>query len=373
MSTISCSHFSSRWRAIAIAAGREGIARTFIADPLNFAYATGHRSREFDKRFRVLLLVIDQSGRANCLAPQIESEVLRSNCPELGVQLYDDDSAQTAVATFVQTSAKDTLGDLGIESGFLDRPCLPRQYYSSLGSIGRLADVSNALLQCRMMKDARERDCLVRAAEISQAAWMKALQQFFTGMRLADARNILAAELCLAGTDFNFPGHIELRNASRPRAATIEKGEVLWGDFGASYLGYQADISRRAVFGKSTSEQAVAHARAHRLLSQLVDLVRPGKPCHVIVREWLDRFSNIAGGAFPPTGRIGHGLGLSAAEPPSLSLGDVTILEPGMVLTPEPSFFTAAGEFVHLEEMIIVTETGAEFLSDGAQPLYETS
>ena len=67
--------------------------------------------------------------------------------------------------------------------------------------------------------------------------------------------------------------------------------------------------------------------------------------------------------------RIGHGLGLSAGEPPSLGPMDATILEAGMVVTPEPVFALPSGERVHVEETVIVTATGCEKLTTGAELL----
>jgi Xaa-Pro aminopeptidase len=77
---------------------------------------------------------------------------------------------------------------------------------------------------------------------------------------------------------------------------------------------------------------------------------------------------------YPPlvgSKRVGHGLGLSVAEPPSLGMGDDTILEPGMVLTPEPRFVIASGARIHIEEDIVITETGCELLTTGAYDLPE--
>ena len=61
-----------------------------------------------------------------------------------------------------------------------------------------------------------------------------------------------------------------------------------------------------------------------------------------------------------PKKRVGHGVGLSQAEAPSLGLADDTVLRPGMVLTPEPRFDLPTGERVHIEEVVVVTETGCE-------------
>jgi Xaa-Pro aminopeptidase len=62
-------------------------------------------------------------------------------------------------------------------------------------------------------------------------------------------------------------------------------------------------------------------------------------------------------------GRIGHGVGLMTTEPPSVALYDNTVLQAGMVLAIEPGKVTEDGIF-HVEQNVVVTETGHEIISD---------
>ena len=62
-------------------------------------------------------------------------------------------------------------------------------------------------------------------------------------------------------------------------------------------------------------------------------------------------------------GRLGHGLGMQLTEWPSLIAADTTVLEPGMVLTLEPSIDVGEGRILVHEENIVVTEEGPQWLS----------
>ena len=67
-------------------------------------------------------------------------------------------------------------------------------------------------------------------------------------------------------------------------------------------------------------------------------------------------------------GRMGHGLGAQLTEWPSLTASDETRLEPGMVITLEPGMEFAAGKMMVHEENIVITESGADWLSRRAAP-----
>jgi Xaa-Pro aminopeptidase len=62
-------------------------------------------------------------------------------------------------------------------------------------------------------------------------------------------------------------------------------------------------------------------------------------------------------------GRLGHGLGVTLTEWPSLTPLDTTELREGMVLTLEPSVNIAPGLIMVHEENIVLRAHGPELLS----------
>ena len=68
-------------------------------------------------------------------------------------------------------------------------------------------------------------------------------------------------------------------------------------------------------------------------------------------------------GADLAVGRMGHGLGMQLTECPSILPADHTELAPGMVLTLEPSVTLLSGQTMVHEENIVITETGARYLT----------
>ena len=66
--------------------------------------------------------------------------------------------------------------------------------------------------------------------------------------------------------------------------------------------------------------------------------------------------------------RIGHGIGMSRAEPPSLNEVEKELYRPGMVLALEPKVRSEKSA-VHLEEDVLITEKGPQFLTAGYRDL----
>ncbi len=99
-----------------------------------------------------------------------------------------------------------------------------------------------------------------------------------------------------------------------------------------------------------------------------IEAAGPGKPASVVDSEARKVIEKAGFGDFF-THRGGHGLGLSFHELPICAKGSPDILKPGMVLTTEPGIYLP-GEFgIRLEDNILVTETGAELISERG-PLY---
>ena len=77
----------------------------------------------------------------------------------------------------------------------------------------------------------------------------------------------------------------------------------------------------------------------------------------------MNKFLEAKGNLGGAVGRMGHGLGLQLTEPPSNKNGDKTILQPGFILTIEPSMEYERGKIIVHEENLVIRDDGAELLS----------
>ena len=63
-----------------------------------------------------------------------------------------------------------------------------------------------------------------------------------------------------------------------------------------------------------------------------------------------------------------HGFGIELHEDPMLRPGDKTVLKEGMVFNVEPFGFDKDGIGYHLEDLMVVTESGNRLLTHGLAP-----
>ncbi|MBV9358639.1 MAG: aminopeptidase P family protein, partial [Chloroflexi bacterium] len=147
----------------------------------------------------------------------------------------------------------------------------------------------------------------------------------------------------------------------------------VWMDAGCTVGGYWSDYSRAAVVGPPSAAQREAQALVHEATMAGVRLIRPGVPIGEIAAACEQRLAHfpfrITSSISGLAGRVGHGIGLDATEPPHVSASNHAPLTVGMVISVEPGVATEDGLF-HVEENVAVLEDGYEILSVAGRELY---
>lgn len=148
-------------------------------------------------------------------------------------------------------------------------------------------------------------------------------------------------------------------------SAPLEPGDVLMLDTGLVWDGYFCDFDRNWSVGPARPEVKSAHARLVEASDAAFEIARPGATASELFHAMNTVLTKEAEGT--DAGRLGHGLGMSLTEWPSLIPADQTVLEPGMVLTLEPGIAVGTKILVH-EENIVITEGAPRFLSPRIGP-----
>ncbi len=164
------------------------------------------------------------------------------------------------------------------------------------------------------------------------------------------------------------------RNSSSPHKTPenrkLEAG-FLTMDFGAVIDGYHSDMTRTVVIGKADAEMRRLYETVLAAQKAVLEVISVGKPNYEmdkIARDIID------GAGYKGTfgHSLGHGVGLEIHEGPNLSpRNDGAVLTAGNVVTVEPGIYIAGKYGCRIEDMVIITEDGAEDITGSAKELIE--
>lgn len=249
-----------------------------------------------------------------------------------------------------------------------------------------LADPGVTLARAKIRKTGDELECIRRAQRINEVAIADVAALLRPGARGTDLTGRLLERIVELGASGNtvdpvwqpMPASIAdgpftmtgdvvfpLPTTTRP----FERGDVVWVDNGIQYEGYQSDFGDTWIVGEAPDATARAQRTRYRaVVDAVVAAIRPGvtgRDLTRIAREvesgrrtpWLKHFY------------LAHGTGTESAEAPLVGtdLGDAydesIVLEAGTVLVLEPVIWDDGHAGYRAEDIVAVTETGAEVLS----------
>jgi len=155
-------------------------------------------------------------------------------------------------------------------------------------------------------------------------------------------------------------------NSALPHAvninATFAVGDTLVTGAGAGVYGYLSELERTMFLGEPNDEQRGYFEHMLNLQDLAFEQMHPGATCAGIdeaVRGYYER----EGLTSYWRHHVGHSLGQRIHESPFLDIGDMTILEPGMVLSVEPGIYVPGlGGFRH-SDTVLITANGMDRLT----------
>jgi len=241
-------------------------------------------------------------------------------------------------------------------------------------------DGAKALMKARTIKTRDEIECLRMAASIVEAGWSKVKEAIKPGVTEMELKGIFVGEIARLGGEDYGTGNIY----SGPRGwcnniitsdRAIRPGDlIVFLGCNVGWMGYRTCYYRTFVCGKPTQEQKDTFAKVRDYLYDAIKIIKPG----VTTKELAEKWPKAEEFGYPDEVtahwiQFGHGIGLSLADPPSItrawSLEFPQRLEAGMALALETWLPTPSspsyprGQSVRLEEMLAVTETGYELLT----------
>ena len=235
---------------------------------------------------------------------------------------------------------------------------------------GHFVATENMVEGLRMIKAVEEIQAIRQAAKIADQTLELILPMIRSGMselELANEIDYRSKKLGSQGPAFETIVASGVRT-SLPHAHAsqkkIEANELIMIDFGAIYQGYYSDITRTFAFGNVAEEIQITYQELLRAQKQAIQAVALGRALgdiDQVARQALGQ-KNLAQYF---SHNLGHGLGLSCHEYPSLAPKEKLLIEKNMSFTIEPGvYLSKAGFGIRIEDDIIVNEKGhAEILT----------
>ena len=253
--------------------------------------------------------------------------------------------------------------------------------------------------EMRLFKSPEELDIMQRAADISAAAHVEAMQTVKPGMNEFEVEAMMDYYFRKHGAGASAYGSIIGGGANATvlhyvsNNAPLNGGDLLLIDAGAELKGYAADITRTfPINGKFSKEQREIYDLVLETQVSCVDMVRPGVTNDDIknhsirmITEGLLRLGLLQGDAdkiieekkyeaFYMHG-LGHYLGIDVHDVGLYYIdGEPRPLEPGMVMTVEPGIYIGVdnqevpaayrGIGVRIEDDVVCTGNGPRVLTN---------
>lgn len=231
-----------------------------------------------------------------------------------------------------------------------------------------MVTVGKAVDSLRAIKTPEEIGYLREALRMTDVAFLAAIGQAKVGMTEKAFAQIVAAELKNAGSEGeSFPTIVASGpNAAKPHHAPgermLQKSEPIIIDMGALHKGYAGDLTRTIWFGEPSPELVTMYANVRAAFDAAIAAAGPnmtGVELDAAARNVFKKQGTVQYFAHS----LGHGLGLRVHEAPSASFRSTDTLVPGMVVTIEPGLYYPGQGGVRIEDVVLITEDGAENLT----------
>lgn len=231
-------------------------------------------------------------------------------------------------------------------------------------------DATDVLAELRLRKDKAEVESMRRAVKIAQDALEETLQRIKTGMTEREVASELVMQLLKHGSESEMPfapivsaGPNSANPHASPTDRKLQAGDLLVVDWGAAYDGYISDLTRTFAVGEVDEEYQKIHKIVQEANTAGRAAAKPGVPCADVDKAARGVIEKAGYGKYF-THRTGHGIGMEGHEAPYMRGDNMQILEPGMAFTVEPGIYLANRNGVRIEDNMVITENGAESLSD---------
>lgn len=318
---------------------------------------------------RPVVLMFARGQDPAIVVPELELQKVASLPYKLQVFAYPENPSEWDAAFRKAAQSLDLDGKrIGVEPRQLR--LLEFRFVKSGAPEADYPDASAVLSGLRLKKDQAEVEAMRRAVKIAQNALEATIPSIKIGMTEKELSSALVVQLLRQGSEPEMPFSPIVSggpNAANPHASPSERklqaGDLLVIDWGATYDGYISDLTRTFAVGDVDEEYQKIHRIVQEANAAGRAAAKPGIPCADVDKAARAVIEKSGYGVYF-THRTGHGIGMEGHEEPYMRGDNMQLLEPGMAFTVEPGIYLPDRNGVRIEDNVVITETGADVLSD---------
>lgn len=340
----------------------------FITTPDNVFYFSGFKSEPHE---RLLGVMVFKDAEPFLICPKMEvPEAVAAGWAFDVVGHEDTESAWDVVAKTVagRNVAFDTLA---IEKSHLtvERLEAIQERYEQL----KFVNIDGKINALRISKDETELEKLRKAAQLADYAIQVGCDAIAEGVTEMEILNTIESAIKAKGYTMSFDtmvlaGEKAASPHGTPGNRKVKKGDLILFDLGVIYEGYCSDITRTVAFGQPNDEQIEIYNAVRRSNEAAIEAVKPGVRAMDLDKIARDVITDAGYGQYF-THRLGHGLGISVHEFPSINGANEFVLNEGTVFTIEPGIYKTDVAGVRIEDDVVVTKDGVEVLTSFTKEL----
>lgn len=364
------SEYEARMAKAQTAMDRAGLDAILLCTEAEVRYFSGFRTQFWQSPTRPWFLVLPRNGAPIAVIPGIGADLMGRTWVTDIRTWSSPDPVDDGVSLL--SGILSEYGKVGLPMGEEASLRMPlRDFYAVQEKSGvEFVDCSGLIKSIRIVKSEAEIAILRKICGIGSAAFDRAAELFSEGQALNETFRTFKMTLLEEGAE-DVPYLVGAAGQggygdviSPPDATPLAKGDVLMLDTGASLQGYFCDFDRNFAIGHGDDNARRAYDTLWQATETGLAAARAGRTC----AELFGAMHTALGGGTSDVGRYGHGLGIQLTEYPSLASFDQTVLQPGMVMTLEPSLAISKGKMMVHEENILITDDAPVLLTKRAAP-----
>jgi Xaa-Pro dipeptidase len=336
---------------------------SFLTSSENVFYLSGYYTNPHE---RLLALVVFQEKEPFLVCPGMEVHDAKRSGWEHEIIGYSDTENPWELIQNSLHKRINMVSKVAIEKEHMN----VERYEQLLGLFPKAAFVSaeEKLQLLRMIKDAKELKIIEEACALADYAVEFGCSEIKEGKTELDVLNALEYALKQKGiTEMSFATMVLTgANAASPHGnpgqTKIQKGDLVLFDLGVIVDRYCSDITRTVAYGDINDKQKEIYDTVLKAQLAAIEASKPGVTASEVDLTARRIIRDAGYGDYFPH-RLGHGLGISVHEYPSITAANQLTLQEGMVYTIEPGIYVPEVAGVRIEDDVYITADGVKVLT----------